>query len=134
VTIKCADTQPTVNGASIKMYLAGSSVRRGWRTSSRPCGAREFRRRSTVSDLNIYGTIDAWCNRSIEGEHPYVLYDGIVLFRETEGEVMIRRQLKCRYVPAFFQKLPAVLVGTEASLGTRTTSSGHTVRLVPPAT
>ena len=98
MAIKCADTQPTVNGASIKMYLAGSSVRRGWRTSSRPCGAREFRRRSTVSDLNIYGTIDAWCNRSIEGEHPYVLYDGIVLFRETEGEVMIRRQLKCRYV------------------------------------
>ena len=29
-----------------------------------------------------------------EGEHPYVFYDGMVLFRE--GEVMIRRQLKCR--------------------------------------
>ena len=49
-----------------------------------------------MSDLNIYGTIDAWCNRSIEGEHPYVFYDGILLLRETEGEVMIRRQLKCR--------------------------------------
>ena len=30
---------------------------------------------STVSDLNkkIYGTIEAWRNRPIEGEHPYVL-------------------------------------------------------------
>ena len=30
---------------------------------------------STVSDLNkkIYGTIAAWRNRPIEGEHPYVL-------------------------------------------------------------
>jgi len=29
---------------------------------------------STVSDLNkrIYGTIEAWRNRPIEGEHPYV--------------------------------------------------------------
>ena len=35
MTIKCADTQLTVNEASIKMYLAGSSVRRG-RTSSKP--------------------------------------------------------------------------------------------------
>jgi hypothetical protein len=33
VTIKCADTQLTVNEASIKIYLAGSSVRQGWRTS-----------------------------------------------------------------------------------------------------
>jgi transposase-like protein len=29
---------------------------------------------STVSDLNkkIYGTIEAWRNRPIEGDHPYV--------------------------------------------------------------
>jgi transposase-like protein len=34
-----------------------------------------------VSDLNkkIYGTIEAWRNRPIEGEHPYVYPDGIVL-------------------------------------------------------
>ena len=33
---------------------------------------------STVSDLNkkIYGTIEAWRNRPIEGEHPYVYLDG----------------------------------------------------------
>jgi hypothetical protein len=37
--------------------------------------------RSTVSDLNkkIYGTIEAWPNRPIEGEHPYVYLDGILL-------------------------------------------------------
>ena len=36
---------------------------------------------ATVSDLNkkIYGTIEAWGNRPIEGEHPYVYPDGIVL-------------------------------------------------------
>ena len=34
---------------------------------------------STVSDLNkkIYATIEAWRNRLIEGEHPYVHLDGM---------------------------------------------------------
>jgi putative transposase len=42
-----------------------------------------------VSDLNkkIYGTIEAWRNRAIEGEHPYVYLDGIVLKRSWAGEV-----------------------------------------------
>src|SRR6478735_3820059 len=42
---------------------------------------------STVSDLNkkIYGTIEAWRNRPIEGEHPYVYLDGIVLKRSWAG-------------------------------------------------
>ena len=31
-----------------------------------------------------------------------------------EGKVIIRRQLKRRYVLTFFQKLPACLVGIEA--------------------
>ena len=44
---------------------------------------------STVSDLNkkIYGTIKALRNRPIEGDHPYVLLDGIVLKRSWAGEV-----------------------------------------------
>ena len=44
---------------------------------------------STVSDLNkkIYATIEAWRNRPIEGEHPYVYLDGIVLKRSWAGEV-----------------------------------------------
>jgi len=44
---------------------------------------------ATVSDLNkkIYGAIEAWRNRPIEGEHPYVFLDGIVLKRTWTGEV-----------------------------------------------
>jgi transposase len=33
---------------------------------------------------------------------------------DAEGKVVIRRQLKRRYVLAFFQKLPSCLVGIEA--------------------
>jgi putative transposase len=29
----------------------------------------------------IYGTIETWRNRPIEGEHPYVYLDGVVLKR-----------------------------------------------------
>ena len=35
----------------------------------------------------IYGTIEAWRNRPIDGEHPYVYLDGIVLKRCWAGEV-----------------------------------------------
>jgi transposase len=54
------------------------------------------------------------------------------------GEVVIRRQLKRRYVLAFFQKLPPCLVGIEACASSHYWSRelkafGHTVRLMPPA-
>jgi len=54
------------------------------------------------------------------------------------GQVVIRRQLKRRYVLAFFQKLPACLVGIEACASSHHWSRelktlGHTVRLMPPA-
>src|SRR5437899_1054262 len=54
------------------------------------------------------------------------------------GEVVIRRQLKRRYVLAFFQKLPPILVGIEACASSHHWSRelkalGHTVRLMPPA-
>jgi transposase-like protein len=38
-------------------------------------------------DKKIYATIEAWRNRPIEGEHPYVYLDGIVLKRSWAGEV-----------------------------------------------
>lgn len=43
----------------------------------------------TVSRLNqkIYGKIEAWRNRRIEGEFPYVYLDGICLKRSWGGEV-----------------------------------------------
>jgi transposase len=57
---------------------------------------------------------------------------------DAEGNVIIRRQLKRRYVLAFFQKLPPCLVGIEACASSHHWSRelqalGHTVRLRPPA-
>ena len=69
------------------MYLAGVSVRRVEDITEALWGTRVSP--STVSDLNkkIYGTIEAWRNRPIAGEHPYVYLDGIVLKRSWAGEV-----------------------------------------------
>src|SRR6202158_2048952 len=57
---------------------------------------------------------------------------------DAEGNVVFRRQLKRRYVLAFFQKLPSCLVGVEACASSHHWSRelqalGHTVRLLPPA-
>ena len=54
------------------------------------------------------------------------------------GNVIVRRQLKRRYVLPFFQKLPPCLVGIEACASSHHWSRelqavGHTVRLMPPA-
>jgi transposase len=57
---------------------------------------------------------------------------------DVAGQVVIRRQLKRRYVLAFFQKLPPCLVGIEACASSHHWSRelkalGHTVKLMPPA-
>src|ERR1700689_580899 len=57
---------------------------------------------------------------------------------DAEGNVVIRRQLKRRHVLAFFEKLPACLVGIEACASSHYWSRelqafGHNVRLMPPA-
>jgi transposase len=57
---------------------------------------------------------------------------------DTQGKVIVRRQLKRRYVLAFFQKLPPCLIGIEACASSHYWSRelhalGHTVRLMPPA-
>ena len=57
---------------------------------------------------------------------------------DAAGQVIIRRQLKRRYVLAFFQKLSPCLVGIEACASSHHWSRelqalGHTVRLMPPA-
>ena len=43
---------------------------------------------------------------------------------DAEGKVIIRRQLKRRYVLAFFQKLPPCLVGIEACASSHHWSRG----------
>jgi putative transposase len=79
--------ESSVEEALIEMYLAGVSVRRVEDITEALWGTRVSP--STVSELNkkIYGTIEAWRNRPIEGEHPYVYLDGIVLKRSWAGEV-----------------------------------------------
>ena len=57
---------------------------------------------------------------------------------DAEGNVILRRQLKRRYVLTFFQKLRPCLVGIEACASSHHWSRelqtpGHTVRLRPPA-
>ena len=52
--------------------------------------------------------------------------------------MIVRRQLKRRYVLTFFQKLSPCLVGIEACASSHHWSRelqalGHTVRLIPPA-
>jgi transposase len=57
---------------------------------------------------------------------------------DVAGQVVIRRQLKRRYVLVFFQKLAPCLIGIEACASSHHWSRelkalGHTVRLMPPA-
>jgi putative transposase len=79
--------EASVEEALIEMYLAGVSVRRVEDITEALWGTRVSP--STVSDLNkkIYATIETWRGRPIEGEHPYVYLDGIVMKRSWAGEV-----------------------------------------------
>ena len=65
--------ESSVEEALIEMYLAGVSVRRVEDITEALWGTRVSP--STVSELNkkVCGTIEAWRNRLIEGEHPFVL-------------------------------------------------------------
>ncbi len=79
--------ESSIEESLIEMYLAGVSVRRVeditqalWGTKVSP---------GTISNLNkkVYEHIEAWRNRPIEQEQPYVYLDGIVLKRSWAGEV-----------------------------------------------
>ena len=57
---------------------------------------------------------------------------------DVDGSVVVRRQLRRRYVLAFFEKLAPCLIGMEACASAHHWSRqlqalGHTVRLMPPA-
>ena len=79
--------ESSVEEALIEMYLAGVSVRRVEDITEALWGTRVSS--GTVSNLNkkIYQQIEAWRNRPITGEHPYVYLDGVVLKRSWAGEV-----------------------------------------------
>ena len=79
--------ESSVEEALMEMYLAGVSVRRVEDITEALWGTRVSP--SVVSDLNkkIYKRIDEWRNAPIEGSHPYVYLDGIVMKRTWAGEV-----------------------------------------------
>lgn len=79
--------ESSVEEALIEMYLAGVSVRRVEDITEALWGTRVSP--GTVSNLNkkIYSKIEEWRNRPIEGEHPYLYLDGIVMKRTWAGEV-----------------------------------------------
>ena len=79
--------ETSVEEALIEMYLAGVSVRRVEDITEALWGTRVSP--SVVSELNqkIYGQIEAWRNRKLEGRHAYVYLDGVWLKRSWGGEV-----------------------------------------------
>jgi len=79
--------ESSVEEARVEMYLAGVSVRRVEDITEALWGTRVSS--GTVSRLNqkIYRHIEAWRNREIVGEFPYVYLDGVILKRSWAGEV-----------------------------------------------
>src|SRR4051812_27817759 len=79
--------ESSVEEALVEMYLAGVSMRRGEGNTPGAWGVRTSA--STVSQMaqKVYGQIEAWRNRKIEGQHAYVYLDGIWLKRSWGGEV-----------------------------------------------
>ena len=79
--------EASVEEALIEMYLAGVSVRRVEDITQALWGTRVSP--STVSDLNqkIYGQIDQWRQRPLEGKYPYLYLDGLWMKRSWAGEV-----------------------------------------------
>lgn len=79
--------EASVEEALMEMYLAGVSVRRVEDITEALWGTRVSP--GTVSNLNkkIYEQITTWRDKPIEGTHPYVYLDGIVLKRSWAGEV-----------------------------------------------
>jgi transposase-like protein len=79
--------EASVEEALVEMYLAGVSVRRVEDITEALWGTRVSS--GTVSRLNqkIYRHIEAWRNREITGEFPYLYLDGVILKRSWAGEV-----------------------------------------------
>ena len=77
--------ESSVEEALVEMYLAGVSVRRVEDITEALWGTRVSS--GTVSNLNkkIYAKIEEWRHRAIEGDHPYLYLDGIVMKRSWAG-------------------------------------------------
>ncbi len=83
--------ESSVEEALVEMYLAGVSVRRVEDITEALWGTRVSS--GTVSCLNqkIYRHIEAWRNREIVGDFPYVYLDGVILKRSWAGRFVTSR-------------------------------------------
>src|ERR1700692_2647374 len=79
--------ESSVEEALVEMYLAGISVRRVEDITEALWGTRVSPSPGSNLNKKIYAKIEAWRNRGIEGEHPYLYLDGIVMKRSWAGEV-----------------------------------------------
>lgn len=79
--------ESSVEEALIEMYLAGVSMRRVQDITEALWGSKVSA--GTVSDLaqKVYGTIEQWRQRRLEGTFPYVFVDGLWLKRSWGGTV-----------------------------------------------
>lgn len=79
--------ESSVEEALIEMYLAGVSMRRVEDITEALWGTRVSA--SAVSGMaqKVYGQIEGWRSRKIEGSHAYVYLDGIWLKRSWGGEM-----------------------------------------------
>lgn len=79
--------ESSVEEALVEMYLAGVSVRRAEDITEALWGTRVSP--GTISNPNkkIYAQLEVWRHRPIEGDHPCLCLDGIVMKRTWAGEV-----------------------------------------------
>jgi len=87
--------EASVEEALIEMYLAGVSVRRVEDITQALWGTRVSP--GTVSKLNkkIYGSIEQWRRKGLNGQYPFIYLDGISLKRSWGGEVKNVSVLVC---------------------------------------
>lgn len=78
--------ESSIEEALIEMYLAGVSVRRIEDVTEALWGTKVSA--GTISNMNqkVYGHIEAWRNRPLQGGYPYIYLDGIYLKRSWSGE------------------------------------------------
>ena len=78
--------ESSIEEALIEMYLAGVSVRRVEDITEALWGSKVSP--GTISEMNkkVYVHIDAWRNRPLTGQYPYVYLDGIWLKRNWGGD------------------------------------------------
>lgn len=79
--------ESSIEEALIEMYLAGVSVRRIEDITEALWGTKVSA--GTISNMNqkVYGHIETWRNRPLQGSYPYIYLDGIYLKRNWGGEV-----------------------------------------------